>query len=191
MQAAMVNWRRRSYRRRHWRGPVDRRAQLVVLGIAGLLAVFAYFKARDRKLPPVITGQAAVVDGDTISIGGTRIRLQGTDAPEWEQTCDDAKGASWPCGTKAARELGALIRDVTLTCKTSDFDQYDRVLAECSTPDSTSVNVWLVRQGWAVASGRSRLYTTAESEAKAAKRGLWQGGFTRPSDWRERERRPE
>jgi endonuclease YncB( thermonuclease family) len=62
-----------------------------VLGIAALLAAFAYFKARDRKLPPVITGQAAAADGDTISIGGTRIRLQGTDAPEWEQTCDDAK----------------------------------------------------------------------------------------------------
>ena len=64
-----------------------------MLGIVGLLAVFAYFKTRDRKLPPVITGQAAVIDGDTISIGGTRIRLEGTDAPEWEQTCDDANGA--------------------------------------------------------------------------------------------------
>lgn len=187
----MATWRQRNYRRQHRRGPPDRRAQLVVLGIAGLLAVFAYFKARDRKLPPVITGQAAVVDGDTISIGGTRIRLQGTDAPEWDQTCDDAMGASWPCGTKAARELGALIKGVTLTCKTSDFDQYDRVLAECSMPDGTNVNVWLVRQGWAVAFGRSRLYTSAEAEAKAAKRGMWQGGFTRPSDWRERERRPE
>jgi endonuclease YncB( thermonuclease family) len=187
----MARWRRRSdRRRRHWRRPADRRAQLVVLGIAALLAAFAYFKARDRKLPPVITGQAAVVDGDTISIGGTRIRLQGTDAPEWEQTCDDAKGASWPCGTKAARELGALIKGVTLTCKTSDFDQYDRVLAECFLPDGTNVNVWLVRQGWAVAFGRSRLYTSAEAEAKAAKRGLWQGAFTRPLDWRERERRP-
>jgi endonuclease YncB( thermonuclease family) len=191
MQAAMSNLKRRNYRRRTWRRPADRRAQFVVFGIIALLAAYAYSKKPSRTLPPVIAGSATVIDGDTISIGGTRIRLQGTDAPEWEQTCDDAKGASWPCGTKAARELGALIRDVTLTCKTSDFDQYDRVLAECSTPDSTNVNVWLVRQGWAVAFGRSRLYTTAEAEAKAAKRGLWQGGFTRPSDWRERERRPE
>ena len=89
----MANWRRRRGPRGNWRRPVDRRAQLVVLGVVGLLAVFAYFKTRDRKLPPVITGQAAVIDGDTISIGSTRIRLEGTDAPEWEQTCDDAKGA--------------------------------------------------------------------------------------------------
>ena len=83
----MANWRRRSNRRRNGR-LVDRRAQVVVLVIVGLLAVFAYFKARDRKLPPVIAGSATVIDGDTISIGGTRIRLEGTDAPEWEQTCD-------------------------------------------------------------------------------------------------------
>jgi endonuclease YncB( thermonuclease family) len=78
-----------------------------------------------------------------------------------------------------------------LTCKTSDFDQYDRVLAACSLADGTNVNVWLVRQGWAVAFGRSGHYKVAEAEAKAAKRGVWQGTFTRPSDWRERERQPE
>ena len=99
---------------------------------SALLAVFAYFQKPDRKLPSVITGQASVIDGDTISIAGTHIRLEGVDAPEWEQTCDDANGAAWPCGRQAARELGTLIKGVTLTCKTSDFDQYDRVLAACS-----------------------------------------------------------
>ena len=183
----MAKGRRRRGPRGNRRGPVDRRTQLVVIGIVGLLAVFAYSKTRDRKLPPVIAGQAAVIDGDTISIGGTRIRLEGTDAPEWEQTCDDAKGEAWPCGMKATRELGTLIKGVTLTCKTSDFDQYDRVLAVCSMLDGTNVNVWLVRRGWAVAFGRSRLYTSAEDEAKAAKRGVWQGRFTRPSEWRERQ----
>ena len=191
MQAAMSNWKRRNHRRKTWRPPPRRRGQLVALGIIALLAAYAYFKKPSRTLPPVITGFATVIDGDTISIGGTRIRLEGTDAPEWEQTCDDAKGASWPCGTKAARELGALIKGVTLTCKTSDFDQYDRVLAECSLPDGTNANAWIVRQGWAVAFGRSRLHTSAEAEAKAAKRGLWQGNFTRPSDWRERERQTQ
>ena len=42
-----------------------------------------------------------------------------------------------------------------------------------------------------MAFGRSRHYKSAEAEAKAAKRGLWQGGFTRPSDWREREQPEE
>ena len=186
----MSNWRRRG-RRRSWRRPVDRRAQLLVLGIIGALALFAYFKGRDHKPPPVITGQATVVDGDTISIAGRHIRLEGIDAPEWEQTCDNANGAAWACGRQSMRELGTLIKGITLTCKTSDFDQYDRVLAACSLADGTNVNVWLVRQGWAVAFGRSGHYKAAEAEAKAAKRGVWQGTFTRPSDWRERERQPE
>jgi endonuclease YncB( thermonuclease family) len=189
-QAAMSNWRRRAPRR-NWPRPVDRRAQLLVLAFISALAVFAYFKGRDRKPPPVITGQASVVDGDTISIAGRHIRLEGIDAPEWEQTCDDAKGAAWACGRQATRELGTLIKGITLTCKTSDFDQYDRVLAACSLADGTNVNVWLVRQGWAVPFGRSGTHTAAEAEAKAAKRGVWQGTFTRPSEWRERERHPK
>ena len=35
----------------------------------------------------IIKGIAEVVDGDTIKIDGTRIRLFGIDAPEKDQTC--------------------------------------------------------------------------------------------------------
>lgn len=159
-----------------------------MFAIIALLAAYAYFKKPSRTLPPVITGSASVIDGDTVNIAGTHIRLEGIDAPEWEQTCGDAKGASWPCGRQASRELGGLIRGARLTCKPSDFDQYDRVLAVCALPDGSNVNAWMVRQGWAVAFSRARLYASAEAEARAAKRGLWQGDFTRPSEWRERER---
>ena len=34
-----------------------------------------------------ITGKPGVVDGDTIHIGKTKIRLHGIDAPEMKQTC--------------------------------------------------------------------------------------------------------
>ena len=173
---------------RRGRALADRRAQIIVLGIAGLLAVFAYFKTRDRKLPVVISGHASVNDGDSLSIAGTRIRLEGIDAPEWDQSCTDAKGAEWPCGKRAARELGTLINGAVLSCRTTEFDQYDRVLAVCSLPDGLNVNAWLVRQGWAVAFGRSRLHATAEAQARAARRGVWQGTFTRPSLWREQHR---
>ncbi|MBX9590803.1 MAG: thermonuclease family protein [Hyphomonadaceae bacterium] len=187
----MASWRRKDDRRRGRRRPTDRRAQIIVLGIIGLLAVFAYFKARERTLPPVISGTATVVDGDTVSIIGTHIRLKGIDAPEWHQSCADAKGASWPCGRKAARALSDLIRGQSLACKTTGFDQYDRVLAVCALPDGTNVNAWLVRQGWAVAFGRSQPYASAEAEAKSAKRGIWQGAFTRPAQWREHERQSQ
>lgn len=168
----------------------DRRAQIIVLGIVSLLAVFAYFKTRDRKLPPVISGNASVNDGDSLSIAGMRIRLEGIDAPEWEQTCADANGAAWPCGKRAARELSTLINGAVLSCRTTELDQYERMLAVCSLPGGLNVNAWLVRQGWAVAFGRSRLHATAEAQARAARRGVWQGTFTRPSLWREQHRKP-
>jgi endonuclease YncB( thermonuclease family) len=38
------------------------------------------------------------VDGDTVQIGSTKIRLSGIDAPETDQLCLDAKGEGWACG---------------------------------------------------------------------------------------------
>ncbi len=34
-----------------------------------------------------ITGKPRIIDGDTIEIGGARIRLHGIDAPEAGQSC--------------------------------------------------------------------------------------------------------
>jgi endonuclease YncB( thermonuclease family) len=34
-----------------------------------------------------LTGQASIIDGDTLEIHGTRIRLWGIDAPESSQLC--------------------------------------------------------------------------------------------------------
>lgn len=182
--AAMGYRRKRNYRRRRWRRPVSRRAQIVVLAIVGLLAAYAYFKPRDTTVPPVIEGFASVLDGDTISIGGRHIRLQGIDAPEWDQDCTDAAGAAWPCGRRATQELRSLIAGGALTCKTHGRDQYERVLATCSRRDDPSINLQLVRQGWAVTFGRFPQYAAAEAEARQAKRGMWQGSFKRPADWR-------
>ena len=37
--------------------------------------------------PGPLTGDVRVIDGDTIAVGETRIRLEGIDAPETAQTC--------------------------------------------------------------------------------------------------------
>ena len=52
-----------------------------------------------------VTGVPRIVDGDTIAIGETKIRLEGIDAPETDQLCFDAKGGRWTvwdCGTRQA-----------------------------------------------------------------------------------------
>ena len=47
-----------------------------------------------------------IADGDTLTLpGGTRIRFFGIDAPESDQTCKDAQGATWACGVCSADQV--------------------------------------------------------------------------------------
>jgi len=52
-----------------------------------------------------IMGVASVIDGDTIEIHGTRIRLHGIDAPESRQVCMRPTGEEWRCGQQASLAL--------------------------------------------------------------------------------------
>jgi endonuclease YncB( thermonuclease family) len=51
-----------------------------------------------------VFGPATVVHGDTIVVAGERVRLQGVDAPELQQTCT-AYGQQWACGRTSAEWL--------------------------------------------------------------------------------------
>ena len=136
-----------------------------------------------------VVGTSYVIDGDTIDISGTRIRLLAIDAPELEQACSDAEGRSWDCGSAAARELRNYVNEQDLKCESSRQDQYRRVLAICFMPDGSDLNAWMVRQGWAVAFRTTKRYRPEQDEAAAAKRGLWAGAFVMPWEWRDRNRR--
>ena len=61
-----------------------------------------------RASGPTFSGRARVVDGDTLEVGGKRIRLHGVDAPESRQSCI-AAGRRWPCGERATRALAGRI----------------------------------------------------------------------------------
>jgi len=63
-------------------------------------------------------------------------------------------------------------------------DRYSRVLAVCYLVRE-DLGRWIVRQGWALAFRRYSLdYVDTEGEAREAKRGIWQGKFEPPTDWR-------
>jgi hypothetical protein len=47
----------------------------------------------------------------------------------------------------------------------------------------TDLNAEMVRSGWAVTDG-GRDHRRAEDEARVARRGMWQGRFRRPAEWR-------
>jgi len=165
----------------------------MIVALACLSAFYAFGRrhaarvAVDREQieagTPII-GRAWVVDGDSIRIEGVSIRLEGIDAPEWDQTCRDGKGRTWRCGLVASHQLREHVRGYTLTCRPRAHDRYGRTIATCALPDGSDVNAWLVRQGWAIASGYSHLYAAEEAEAKADKHGIWAGTFIDPAEWR-------
>jgi endonuclease YncB( thermonuclease family) len=92
-------------------------------------------------------GQASVIDGDTLEIHGTRIRLWGVDAPESSQLCRGADSNLYRCGASAAHDLDIARRPVN--CTPISEDQYGRSVATCSV-GGTDLGEWLVRHGLAL-----------------------------------------
>ncbi len=133
-----------------------------------------------------ITGQARVIDGDTIDIAGQRIRLHGIDTPEANQLCE-ADGKQWRCGQDATFALANLIGRTWVTCIERDRDRYGRIVAVCKVggPKGQDLGAWMVAEGWALAYRKySTDYVAAEDTARAAGRGMWRGKFIAPWDWR-------
>jgi endonuclease YncB( thermonuclease family) len=128
-------------------------------------------------VPPegIVSGPARVVDGDTIEIAGTRIRLEGIDAPEAGQTCQDAKSVTWACGRAATREMVEMTRDRSVDCHSRGLDKYGRMLAICYVGD-VDLNAEMVKRGLAWAFIKySRHYVVQEATARQVGIGIWQG----------------
>ncbi|KKN06452.1 hypothetical protein LCGC14_1077080 [marine sediment metagenome] len=136
-----------------------------------------------------ITGVASVIDGDTIDIHGQRIRLHGIDAPESSQMCRDQGGKDYRCGQRASFILADRIGRRPITCDPKDKDRYGRIVAVCHDAGE-DLNAWLVAAGWAMAYQQySKDYVPQENEARLDHRGIWQGEFIPPWEWRAAKRK--
>jgi endonuclease YncB( thermonuclease family) len=124
-------------------------------------------------------GRAVIADGDTIELSGQRIRLEGIDAPEYNQTCQ-GKSGPFNCGREARRKLAALAGAGPVLCTGWQEDKYGRLLGTC-TSGKAELNREMVASGWAVSYGQ---YAAEEAAARKAGIGLWQGEFQRPAEWR-------
>lgn len=125
-----------------------------------------------------LAGKARIVDGDTLALGSTRIRLADIDAPERSQTCGEA-ATPWPCGADAEVRLAELARAV-VSCRPEDRDRWGRIVAVCLS-DGTDLGAAMVREGLALSTGR---YDAIQTEARLAGRGIWAGPFVAPAQWR-------
>ncbi len=132
--------------------------------------------------------ELTVIDGDSLRVDGTEIRLEGIDAPEWNQTCVDAQGATFSCGAAAKDDVTAILAQGVVSCVPDGTDFYGRTLAHCFA-GGVEVNGAMVDQGMARAFVKySGEYLANEAEAQHAKRGLWAGSWQAPWDFRKQER---
>jgi endonuclease YncB( thermonuclease family) len=146
------------------------------------------FIASATHAAELISGIPRVVDGDTLVIETTKIRLASIDAPESDQVCLDENRKRWTCGIEARDRLAGYIGNRSIDCVPQGVDTYGRTLATC-TLAGENLNAWMVRQGWALAFVRySKQYVPDEEAARSASRGLWSGAFIAPWDWRHRNR---
>lgn len=134
-----------------------------------------------------IKGQAAVVDGDTLELGGRQVRLLGIDAFEAAQELPLTTGGTDFVGRGAAMMLRSLITNQNVICKVSgQTDGRGLPLATCF-----SNEVDLARQ--MVANGIARAaethkspYVKEEDRARQAKRGFWRDTAETPWQFRKR-----
>lgn len=148
---------------------------LCVLAIGALMAI-GWFMERQAM---TILGSTRVVDGDSLYVGGTEIRIYGIDAPELAQTCQRA-GQPWTCGAEAARALRTAAAGREITCRPRDRDRYGRIVAVCHA-GGLDLGAAMVKGGLAIALGA---YQADEREARDARRGIWSSSFDRPAAWR-------
>jgi len=149
--------------------------------------VFGLLFALTNTLSADLSGIALIVDGDTITISGNKIRLSGIDTPEQNQTCRRA-GVTWRCGYEATETLRNWTYTKEVRCIGDEKDRYGRLIANCFV-DGYNVNARLVYEGLALAYRKySKQYVPEEDKARAAKRGMWAGEFVPPWDWRKGKR---
>lgn len=156
-----------------------------------LVAIPAFTNAASNNQSPKqikLSKAVQVIDGDSIKDGNLKIRLYGIDAPELDQQCTDAKGTSWHCGKASKRKLEIFIKGKHLICNIKGTDLYKRKLAICKL-DGLDINQYMVEQGYAVAYTKySDKYEIDEEYAINNNKGIWQGDFKEPEEFRKEQK---
>jgi endonuclease YncB( thermonuclease family) len=87
-----------------------------------------------------IDGPAYVLDGDTVVVGTTHVRLKGVDAAE----LGTALGEN-------AKAMMMVIVTPSLSCRLTGEKTWDREVGYCSTSDGVDINRAIIERGFALA----------------------------------------
>ena len=157
---------------------------MIKIKFNSLLRVILYIFVMSSE----VLAEVKIIDADTISIKGEKIRLSGIDAPETSQLCLNSKEESYTCGRRATQQLIQLIasnQSKSVECKYRGSDKYGRLIGNCWV-GGIFINSWLVRNGWAMAYRKySEEFIEEEMDARKKKVGIWNGTFVEPWKWRQ------
>ena len=76
-----------------------------------------------------------IIDADTIELNGAKVRLNGIDAPEMRQNCEDINLKMYACGVSSKRALQNVIEmtpNEIVQCQYLGKDAYGRMIGDCS-----------------------------------------------------------
>jgi endonuclease YncB( thermonuclease family) len=155
------------------------------LGILPTVALtLAFFTVSETR-----AATATVRDGGTLQLGNVTYRLDGIDAPAFDQLCIDDHTDSWTCGIEARDQLTKLIGGRAVRCDDLGIDPTykKRHLGVCKVEgETTSLSQLMVRQGFAlnVESSATGRFKADEARAKGDRQGLWKGCFVAPQQFR-------
>jgi endonuclease YncB( thermonuclease family) len=141
--------------------------------VASSSALFVRAPAQSGRLLTQAS-QIAVVDGGTLRLGQTVVRLAGIEPPQRGRTCRTAEGGAVDCGTAAANALAGLVRKRDVDCRLRGADRLGRPLAYCEA-GGIELNRALVSEGWVRAAKDAPELSEEEKLAKLQRRGLWIG----------------
>ena len=168
-----------------------KRKAIILIIICSIFFILTYKDVKSEEIKE-ISGNAEIIDGATIKINSKKIRLHGIDAPEFKQKCKKPYltiifftfTKDYPCGKISTQKLQKKINNKVITCKILDIDRYKRLIGECY-KRNLNLNSWLVSNGYAVAYRKySKKYISNEINAKNKKKGIWQGKFEMPWEFR-------
>ena len=138
-----------------------------VLAAAVLVGAGAVRSANENFMPAV--GSVTLIDGDTVDIGGERVRLLGIDTPEfYRPRCE----RELVLALKAKERLRALLNVGRLEIERHGRDRYGRTLARLRVGGGIDVGDALFNEGHALA------YQPG-AEAKTARMRAWCRGTER------------
>src|SRR6266702_5183799 len=135
-----------------------------------------------------LAASVVVRDGNTIQLGDATFKLDGLDAPEFDQICIDDHADPWTCGIEARDQLTKLIGGRSVRCDDvgpeKNFGKRHRAICTAE-GDKVSLNEQLVKLGFAIAREPIKANVKpAAADAKSTSTGIWKGCFVAPQEFR-------